>query len=150
MKLIVTYGSSDIPMWLQELDEDNLRTVWQQGNSFYAIDIKSAYPLKKGLLKNSEYIFRFKYAASTGSIFYIVAFETEKPALNPITDRVRMISGVQILNGFILKNNKLCEYQWEDDFLPLQGEGDPMHKLVYYAKHYESETPPLYVKELIT
>ena len=148
MNLAIAYLSSNVPAYFQDLDEDHLRTVWQQGASYYAIDSKSSYPLKKGFLRNSEYIFRFKYSSSSGSVFYFVAVERKVPTVDRNSARPIMVDGVEILKCATVKDGKLLTHTWRDDFLPIQGDGDPMFKLVTFAKQYESKSAPFYLSLL--
>ena len=144
MRIDEIYRESNVPNWCADLDENNLKSMWEKDGALYAIDTKSPYPLKKNFFSKSDYVFRLKYESSKGDIFYFVAVERMMPKFNESTFQTEESKGIHILKAAGVRDGMLEEISWRDDILHFQGSNDPMYKCFQGAKKYEQKDPPDY------
>lgn len=149
MNLKIRFPNSDVPGWCADLDDKNLKSVWERDGAIHSIDTMSAFPLKKGLLKNSKHIFRCKWLNPEGIYFYFLLVEDNVSKVNPSNLKLEMVPGVQILNVVMIKNNHLEEIAWPSPSSPFQGSDDPRYVLAKAAKKYEQKTAPYYMNFVV-
>jgi hypothetical protein len=144
MKLIDRFSSSEVPAWCADLDERDLEIAHQTDGAMYLVDVKSSFPLKRGFLSKSHYVFRFKYISSKGSTFYFVGLEEKAPAHTGGLE-IKMVPGIHILKAATIKESNLIPCKWRDDIMAFQGPNDPLFRVVELAKRREQKNAPTYV-----